>query len=168
MRRLLQLLPVSAVLRCLGIPARVITNYSSAHDNTGNLKTDLIFHLDGTPDSESTSDSIWLVSMETQGVGPGDRGLTLLCSLLRNYHCWNEVWMQRNDLPEGLGGWQVVDATPQETSDGRSSRSGRACKHVSNVAASSQGTSAVAPPPSTPSRTATSCIPSTRASCLLR
>lgn len=69
MRHLLQLLPVSAVLRCLGIPARVVTNYSSAHDNTGNLKTDLIFHLDGTPDSESTSDSIWLVSIETQGGG---------------------------------------------------------------------------------------------------
>lgn len=25
----------------------------------------------------------------------------------------------RSDLPANLGGWQVVDATPQETSDGR-------------------------------------------------
>lgn len=26
--------------------------------------------------------------------------------------------MARPDLPDGFGGWQVVDATPQETSDG--------------------------------------------------
>uniref|UniRef100_A0AAQ5X2Q2 protein-glutamine gamma-glutamyltransferase n=1 Tax=Amphiprion ocellaris TaxID=80972 RepID=A0AAQ5X2Q2_AMPOC len=81
-------------LRCLGIPTRVITNFSSAHDNTGNLKTDLIFKMDGTPDRRATRDSIW------------------------NYHCWNECWMVRPDLPAGYGGWQVVDSTPQETSDG--------------------------------------------------
>ncbi|XP_071340472.1 coagulation factor XIII A chain-like [Trachinotus anak] len=81
-------------LRCLGIPARVITNFSSAHDNTGNLKTDLIFKPDGTPDRRHTRDSIW------------------------NYHCWNEVFIVRPDLPPNLGGWQVVDSTPQETSDG--------------------------------------------------
>lgn len=27
--------------------------------------------------------------------------------------------MVRPDLPPGLGEWQVVDSTPQETSDGR-------------------------------------------------
>lgn len=43
----------------------------------------------------------------------------LMTSVCRNYHCWNEVFMLRPDLPLGLGGWQVVDATPQETSDGR-------------------------------------------------
>lgn len=26
--------------------------------------------------------------------------------------------MNRTDLPQGFEGWQVVDATPQETSDG--------------------------------------------------
>uniref|UniRef100_A0A671WPR1 protein-glutamine gamma-glutamyltransferase n=1 Tax=Sparus aurata TaxID=8175 RepID=A0A671WPR1_SPAAU len=81
-------------LRCLGIPSRVITNFNSAHDNTGNLKTELIFKADGTPDRRNTRDSIW------------------------NYHCWNEVFTVRPDLPNGLGGWQVVDSTPQETSDG--------------------------------------------------
>ena len=29
---------------------------------------------------------------------------------------WNEAWMARSDLPSGFGGWQVVDATPQEQS----------------------------------------------------
>lgn len=81
-------------LRCLGIPARVITNYNSAHDNTGNLKTDILFNADGSPDRRNTRDSIW------------------------NYHCWNEVMIKRPDLPPGLQGWQVVDSTPQETSDG--------------------------------------------------
>lgn len=39
--------------------------------------------------------------------------------IVRNYHCWNECYMSRPDLPTGFGGWQVVDATPQETSDGK-------------------------------------------------
>lgn len=54
---------------------------------------------------------------------------------VRNYHVWNEVWMQRPDLPEGLGGWQVVDATPQETSDGKEPRAAKARNPASNVAA---------------------------------
>ena len=29
---------------------------------------------------------------------------------------WNDVWMARPDLPSGFGGWQAVDATPQEES----------------------------------------------------
>uniref|UniRef100_A0A8C4GQM7 protein-glutamine gamma-glutamyltransferase n=1 Tax=Dicentrarchus labrax TaxID=13489 RepID=A0A8C4GQM7_DICLA len=81
-------------LRCLGIPARVVTNYYSAHDNDGNLKTDIILDDNGRIDRNRTKDSIW------------------------NYHCWNECYMSRPDLPTGFGGWQVVDATPQETSDG--------------------------------------------------
>uniref|UniRef100_H3CC63 protein-glutamine gamma-glutamyltransferase n=1 Tax=Tetraodon nigroviridis TaxID=99883 RepID=H3CC63_TETNG len=82
-------------LRCLGIPSRVVTNYYSAHDNDGNLKTDIILHENGKIDRTRTRDSIW------------------------NYHCWNECFMTRPDLPAGFGGWQVVDATPQETSDAK-------------------------------------------------
>ncbi|XP_071774120.1 coagulation factor XIII A chain [Centroberyx gerrardi] len=81
-------------LRCLGIPSRVVTNFYSAHDNDGNLRTDIILDENGRIDRNRTRDSIW------------------------NYHCWNECFMSRPDLPAGLGGWQVVDATPQETSDG--------------------------------------------------
>uniref|UniRef100_A0A8B9JVM4 protein-glutamine gamma-glutamyltransferase n=1 Tax=Astyanax mexicanus TaxID=7994 RepID=A0A8B9JVM4_ASTMX len=81
-------------LRCLGIPSRVVTNYFSAHDNDGNLKMDIILDDNGKVDRGRTRDSIW------------------------NYHCWTECYMSRPDLPEGFGGWQVVDATPQETSDG--------------------------------------------------
>lgn len=38
-----------------------------------------------------------------------------------NYHVWNELYMDRPDLAlssKTYGGWQAVDATPQEKSDG--------------------------------------------------
>ena len=35
----------------------------------------------------------------------------------RNFHVWNDVWTAREDLPAGFGGWQALDATPQELSD---------------------------------------------------
>ena len=31
---------------------------------------------------------------------------------------WNDVWMTRPDLPQGYGGWQAIDATPQQASEG--------------------------------------------------
>jgi len=40
----------------------------------------------------------------------------LIC---RNFHVWNDAWMARPDLPKGYGGWQAIDATPQELSDGQ-------------------------------------------------
>ncbi|KAM8966973.1 coagulation factor XIII A chain [Pelodytes ibericus] len=85
---------LTTFLRCLGIPARLVTNYFSAHDNDANLQTDVFLQEDGKTNITLTKDSIW------------------------NYHCWNEAWMTRPDLPVGFGGWQAVDATPQETSDG--------------------------------------------------
>ncbi|NXR12515.1 F13A factor, partial [Semnornis frantzii] len=81
-------------LRCLGIPARLVTTYASAHDNNANLQLDFFLDDEGKVDTKLTKDSVW------------------------NYHCWNEAWMTRPDLPVGFGGWQVVDGTPQETSDG--------------------------------------------------
>ncbi|XP_043081664.1 coagulation factor XIII A chain-like [Puntigrus tetrazona] len=85
---------LNSFLRCLGIPTRVITNYCSAHDNSGNLKTDIVLDEAGKVDRSRTRDSVW------------------------NYHSWNEVYMKRPDLPDKYSGWQVVDCTPQETSDG--------------------------------------------------
>ncbi|XP_051970450.1 coagulation factor XIII A chain-like [Xyrauchen texanus] len=85
---------LNTFLRCLGIPARVITNFCSAHDNSGNLTTDIVLDENGRVDRENTRDSIW------------------------NYHCWNEMCIKRADLQEKYSGWQVIDCTPQETSDG--------------------------------------------------
>ncbi|KAK6174754.1 hypothetical protein SNE40_017972 [Patella caerulea] len=85
---------LTTVCRALGIPARCVTNFSSAHDTDGSVSIDIHFDANGEVDKSLTDDSIW------------------------NFHVWNEVWMARPDLPPGYGGWQAVDSTPQETSDG--------------------------------------------------
>ncbi|XP_066541694.1 protein-glutamine gamma-glutamyltransferase 2-like [Hoplias malabaricus] len=78
------------ILRCLGIPTRCVTNYKSAHDTDGNINIDLLINKGLEPQN----DSIW------------------------NFHCWVDSWMRREDLPKGYDGWQVLDPTPQERSDG--------------------------------------------------
>ncbi|XP_063310997.1 protein-glutamine gamma-glutamyltransferase K [Pelobates fuscus] len=84
----------TTVLRCLGIPGRTITNFASAHDTDKNLTFDVYFDENMKPLEDKNSDSVW------------------------NYHCWNDCWMTRPDLPPGYSGWQAIDATPQETSSG--------------------------------------------------
>ncbi|XP_054571535.1 protein-glutamine gamma-glutamyltransferase 5 isoform X2 [Eptesicus fuscus] len=81
------------VMRCLGIPTRVITNFDSGHDTDGNLIIDEYYDSTGRI-LENKKDTVW------------------------NFHVWNECWMARKDLPPGYGGWQVLDSTPQERSNG--------------------------------------------------
>ncbi|XP_046608601.1 annulin isoform X1 [Neodiprion virginianus] len=84
---------LTTVCRALGIPCRPVTNYSSAHDTQGSLTVDCFIDAEGKVMEEMNNDSIW------------------------NYHVWNEVWMSRPDLTPECGGWQAIDATPQELSE---------------------------------------------------
>ncbi|XP_049923083.1 protein-glutamine gamma-glutamyltransferase 5-like [Epinephelus moara] len=85
-----------SVMRFLGIPCRVVTNFQSAHDTNTSLTIDEYYDDYGLRPSES-GDSIW------------------------NFHVWVEGWMKRPDLKKGsrYDGWQVLDPTPQERSEGR-------------------------------------------------
>ncbi|XP_023599244.1 protein-glutamine gamma-glutamyltransferase 2 isoform X2 [Myotis lucifugus] len=81
------------VLRCLGIPSRVVTNYNSAHDSNSNLLIEYFRNEFGEFEGNK-SEMIW------------------------NFHCWVESWMTRPDLQPGYEGWQALDPTPQEKSEG--------------------------------------------------
>lgn len=88
---------LTLVARAIGIPSRIVTTYSCAHDTQASLTVDYFVNENGKILEELNSDSIW------------------------NYHVWNELWMQRPDLTNNAltyNGWQAVDATPQEMSDG--------------------------------------------------
>jgi hypothetical protein len=82
-------------MRSLGVPTRSVTNFESAHDHNGNRKVDKYFKADGTADPDKNDDSVW------------------------NFHVWNDAWFSRADLVDPkFTGWQAIDATPQEESDG--------------------------------------------------
>ncbi|CAL8340391.1 unnamed protein product [Merluccius merluccius] len=81
------------VMRVLGIPCRVVTNYNSAHDANGNLVIEEFYDEMGKKLPHG-KDSIW------------------------NFHVWVECWMSRRDLGSDMDGWQVLDPTPQERSAG--------------------------------------------------
>ena len=82
----------------------------SAHDTNQSLTIDRFFDEDG---EELTAEKMW-----NSGLGTPEREMVTLRDSIWNFHVWNDVWMSRPDLPRGYGGWQAIDATPQEASDG--------------------------------------------------
>ncbi|CAI9716228.1 hemocyte protein-glutamine gamma-glutamyltransferase-like isoform X1 [Octopus vulgaris] len=86
---------LTTVCRALGIPCRTVTNFNSNHDSDDNLSVNVYLGEDEKGNIfEQKEGNVW------------------------NFHVWNDVWMSRSDLPVGYCGWQAVDPTPQEASDG--------------------------------------------------
>ena len=78
----------------MGIPSRPVTNFYSGQDFNEDLKIRRKYDKNGKG-SWIDDESIW------------------------NFHVWTEVWLARNDLKVSTyDGWQVIDATPQEKSEG--------------------------------------------------
>ncbi|NXK51713.1 EPB42 protein, partial [Chauna torquata] len=85
-----------SVLRCLGIPTRVVTGFTWAHNTNSSLNVDEHYDEDGTLLTHDKSARVW------------------------SFHVWNECWMARMDLLPEYSGWQALDATCQEKSKGPS------------------------------------------------
>ncbi|RWS29712.1 hemocyte protein-glutamine gamma-glutamyltransferase-like protein [Leptotrombidium deliense] len=86
----------TAAARAIGLPARPVSCFGSRHDTDESLTIDTYFDENGHLLEEMNNDMEW------------------------NFHVWTEAWMSRDDVPDGFGGWQAIDATPQEQSDGLS------------------------------------------------
>ena len=99
------------VCRALGIPCRSVTNFVSAHDTNQSLTIDRFFDADGEEIDTAAK-------LAVSGLGTPERDMIGLNDSIWNFHVWNDVWLARPDLPRGYGGWQAIDATPQEASDG--------------------------------------------------
>ncbi|NXA07950.1 EPB42 protein, partial [Sapayoa aenigma] len=89
-----------SVLRCLGIPTRVVTGFTWAHNTKSSLSVDEYYNEDGTLLTQDKSARVW------------------------TFHVWNECWMARADLLPEYSGWQALDATCQEKSKGKISEMG--------------------------------------------
>lgn len=86
---------MTTVCRALGIPCRTVTNFNSNHDSDDNVTVNIYLEEDEEGNIyERKENNLW------------------------SFHVWNDVWMGRPDLPVGYCGWQTIDPTPQEASDG--------------------------------------------------
>ncbi|XP_032153608.1 erythrocyte membrane protein band 4.2 isoform X1 [Sapajus apella] len=72
------------VLRCLGIPARVVTTFASAQGTGGRLLLDEYYNEEGLQNGEGQRGRIWIFQTST------------------------ECWMTRPALPQGYDGWQIL------------------------------------------------------------
>ncbi|XP_060100045.1 protein-glutamine gamma-glutamyltransferase 5-like [Heteronotia binoei] len=80
------------VMRCLGIPSRVVTGFYCPLNAVDPLIIQEVFDFTGK--TLNAKEHIW------------------------RYHCWNESWMARKDISQSRGDWQYLDPTPIETNKG--------------------------------------------------
>ncbi|XP_062062618.1 protein 4.2 [Lepus europaeus] len=75
------------VLRCLGVPARVVTTYASAQGTGGGLLVDEYYNEEGLQNGEGQRGRVWIFQTST------------------------ECWMKRPALPQEYNGWQILYPT---------------------------------------------------------
>ncbi|XP_045679353.1 protein 4.2 [Phyllostomus hastatus] len=78
------------VLRCLGIPARVVTTFGSAQTTGGRLFVEECYDEEGLQNGKVQRGKIWIFQTST------------------------ECWMARPALPQGYGGWQILYPSASE------------------------------------------------------
>ncbi|KAG7272051.1 hypothetical protein CRUP_025988 [Coryphaenoides rupestris] len=101
--------------------SRVVSAMINASDDHGVLVGNW-----GPPDRRGVSPSVWNGSVDIlqrwwrNGCHAVRYGQCWVFAGVMNFHVWVEAWMRRPDLDEGgaYDGWQVLDPTPQEKSEG--------------------------------------------------
>ncbi|KAJ8358756.1 hypothetical protein SKAU_G00152810 [Synaphobranchus kaupii] len=100
---------------------RVVSAMINSNDDSGVLQGNWgrRFH-NGTPPTHWSSSVGILRKWEDHDCSPVRYGQCWVFAGVMNYHVWVEAWMRRPDLTGELvyDGWQVLDPTPQELSDG--------------------------------------------------
>ncbi|XP_058521955.1 protein 4.2 isoform X2 [Ochotona princeps] len=81
-------------LRCLGVPARVVTTFASAQGTGGDLLVDEYYNEEGLQNGEGQRGRVWIFQTST------------------------ECWMKRPALPQGYDGWQILYPTASSGSGG--------------------------------------------------
>jgi hypothetical protein len=103
---------ITTLMRTLGIPCRQVSAFQVIKEYCKGLK-------DPSKCKTEFGDFTGIVNVKQEDDGKvvfNDNNI-----FFWNFHAWNEVWMKRPDLEStnyAGSGWQVVDSTPQELSEG--------------------------------------------------
>ena len=103
--------------RALGLACRSVTNKSSAHDHGANLEIDW-YRDESIRSNDFLKEHDGPVYKDEEDVSHN------LHDMVWNFHVWNNVWFSWNgsgmeeDFEIDVDGWNAIDATPQEESDG--------------------------------------------------
>lgn len=92
---------LTTILRAMGIPARAISNFDSAHE---------------TPVAPMTYNQEILRYWDRNS-----RSMVAEVGMIWNFHSWTDVFLNNrySEAPFDGPGWQTTDGTPQELSDGK-------------------------------------------------
>ncbi|KAK3546808.1 hypothetical protein QTP86_002917 [Hemibagrus guttatus] len=99
--------------------SRVVSAMVNSDDDQGVLVGNWSENYVGGTPPTAWSSSVDILKQYHKSKGlPVKYGQCWVFSGVENFHVWNDCWMARPDLPPSLGGWQALDAMPQETSQG--------------------------------------------------